>query len=691
MIETAPSKLERRVAVWGPGVRDAALIRDVLTREGVDTVLCPDADCLMDALEAGAGAVVVDEEAITRDGRRLEWFLRRQPAWSDLPVLLLTSTGADSATVMHAIETLGNVTILERPARVTALVTGVLAALRSRVRQYQIRAHLTEQAWSERLRSTEVAVARILARESVDAPTIEMLRAVVEGLAWEAGGVWLVREDRISNAAFWSSSARPRFEAATRSRTFALGEGLPGRVLASGEPAWISDIAQDLNFPRREPAAAEGLRGAFAFPIRRFHEIVAVVELFSPEPRVPDAALVATMSTIGSQIGRSLERRHTEEVLREADRRKDEFLATLAHELRNPLAPIRSAEQILSSPEVGEADARWARDVIERQVGHLSRLVEDLMDVSRIASGKIVLRRERVELRSVIETAVETSRPLLDGADQQFVATGVERSLFIDADPIRLSQVVSNLLNNASKFTPREGVVRLDVGKEGRTLVLTVSDTGIGIPGPMLETVFDLFSQAERPRDGVRGGLGIGLTLVRSFVQLHGGSVEARSEGLGRGSQFVIRLPVIVEAGAAARRAPAEKPPSRSLRIVVADDNVDSADGLAKLLRLDGHEVATANTGSAAVSAVQSFHPELVLLDIGLPDISGYDAARQIRALPGGSALRLVAVTGWGQHEDRRRSKEAGFDRHLVKPVDAAKLEKVILDVGGRTGDPRPS
>ena len=270
------------------------------------------------------------------------------------------------------------------------------------------------------------------------------------------------------------------------------------------------------------------------------------------------------------------------------------------------------------------------------------------------------------------------------------MTTAPEEALFIDADPIRLSQVVSNLLNNASKFTPREGVVRLDVARDGRTLELKISDSGVGIPKAMLESVFDLFTQAERPRDGVRGGLGIGLTLVRSFVELHGGTVEARSEGLGRGSQFTVRLPVIAE-GEAAASAPESRRTIRPLRILVVDDNVDSADGLAKLLRLDGHEVSTANDGAGAVSAAKTFQPELVLLDIGLPDISGYDAARQIRSLPGGSELRLVALTGWGQQEDRRRSREAGFDRHLVKPVAPAKLERVIVELARRMDERSPS
>jgi signal transduction histidine kinase/DNA-binding response OmpR family regulator len=680
--EARRSELERRVLVLGPTNRDATLIAAVLAEAGVPTLRVASADALFRELEAGAAALLITEETIADGAASLAEFLARQPPWSDLPVLLLTAAGANSATVLTAIESLGNVTLLERPTRVTSLVAAAKAALRGRVRQYQTRAHLAERDWAERRSVAELAVARLLARTAAADPTAEILRAVCEGLDWDAGGLWAVSDTdgRLDNAAFWSRSSRPvpRFEEATRSSRFEKGVGLPGRVLASGDPEWIRDVTEDGNFPRARAAEVDGLRGGMAFPIRSGGETVAIMEFFSREIEEPDAGLMATMSTIGAHIGQFLDRREAEESLRVADRRKDEFLATLAHELRNPLAPIRVAAQLLRAPAASRGDSLWAREVIDRQVGHLARLVEDLMEVSRVASGKISLRRERVELAQVVRVAVETSRPLIENATHRLTVSLPPDPVTLDADPLRISQILSNLLNNASKFTPPGGRIRLAAEARGNELRISVADTGIGIPPGMRETIFEMFTQVERSAEGGPVGLGIGLTLVRSFVNLHGGTVEARSEGPGRGSEFIVRLPVVVAEDGRAPSPRREASPGRPVRVVVVDDNEDSAEGLAMLLRLEGHDVATAHDGLEAVSVTERFRPEVVLLDIGLPGISGYEAARRIRALPGGRRIRLVALTGWGQQEDRRKSAEAGFDLHLVKPVGPEELGEAL-------------
>jgi CheY-like chemotaxis protein len=317
--------------------------------------------------------------------------------------------------------------------------------------------------------------------------------------------------------------------------------------------------------------------------------------------------------------------------------------------------------------------------VIERQVRHLARLVEDLMEVSRVASGKIALRRERVELAQVVRAAVETSRPWIEASGHALSVELPPEPVTLDADPLRLAQILSNLLNNAAKFTPAGGRIRLDAELSGPEVKISVSDTGVGIPAAMQDAIFEMFTQVDRSAGGGPVGLGIGLTLVRSFVLLHGGTVEARSEGAGKGSEFIVRLPIVVA------EVPRETPAPRAaagalqpLRVVVVDDNEDSAEGLAMLLRLDGHEVATAHDGLEAVSLTEEFRPEVVFLDIGLPGISGYEAARRIRGLPGGQEIRLVALTGWGQQEDRRKSAEAGFDRHLVKPVEPREIERIF-------------
>jgi GAF domain-containing protein len=381
--EARRSELERRILVLGPHARDAELIGSVLAGAGVPSSHVASPEMLVRELEEGAAALLVTEETMADGGARLSEFLSRQPPWSDLPVLLLTAAGANSPTVLGAIESLGNVTLLERPTRVTSLVAAAKAALRARVRQYQTRAHLAEREWAERRSGAELSVARLLSRSEASDPTGDILRAVCEGLDWDAGGLWSASpsDGLLHNVAFWSRSSRPlpHFEEATRSASFGRGMGLPGRVLATGDPEWVRDITAEPNFPRSRAAAADGLRGGMAFPIRSGGETVAIMEFFSRDVEEPDAGLMATMSTIGAHIGQFLDRRQAEDSLRLADKRKDEFLATLAHELRNPLAPIRVAAQLLHAPAASSGDTIWAREVIDRQVGHLARLVEDLM------------------------------------------------------------------------------------------------------------------------------------------------------------------------------------------------------------------------------------------------------------------------------------------------------------------------
>jgi PAS domain S-box-containing protein len=357
------------------------------------------------------------------------------------------------------------------------------------------------------------------------------------------------------------------------------------------------------------------------------------------------------------------------EELAENDRRKDEFLAMLSHELRNPLAPIRNAVDLLR--EVGGPELVHARDVVDRQVTHLARLVDDLLDVSRITRGKVALRPETVELAEVVARAVETTRPLIESHEHTLVLEVSPEPTRLHADPTRLAQVIANLLNNATKYTEKGGRITLRAGREGSEAVVRVSDTGAGIPADVLPRVFDLFAQAERTLDRAQGGLGIGLTLVKSLVEQHGGRVEAFSEGPGHGSEFVVRLPLPKDPLPVAPSSVARPPTAAKTagRILVVDDNADAADTLAMLLTVRGYDVRVARDGPAALGAARDFRPELVLLDIGLPGMDGYAVARQLRAGHATSPLRLVALTGYGREEDRRRSAEAGFDHHLVKPV----------------------
>jgi PAS domain S-box-containing protein len=371
------------------------------------------------------------------------------------------------------------------------------------------------------------------------------------------------------------------------------------------------------------------------------------------------------------------DRKQYEEVLRHADRRKDEFLAVLAHELRSPLAPIRNAVEILKSDGVPEAERRWGRDVIDRQSRTLARLLDDLLDVSRISSGKLVLRTSEILLADVIAQAVETSRVAERG--HAFSSSLPDAPVTIEGDPVRLAQVFSNLLDNAAKYTDPGGAIRVSARMNGEEIEISVKDSGIGIPPERLPDIFGLYAQAHSPEGRPTGGLGIGLALVRGLVQLHGGSVEARSAGAGTGSEFLVRLPVRAALPATRAEPPSEAATAAQPRhILVVDDSADAVESLAILLRCMGHRVDVARDGVEAVQAAGELRPDLVLLDIGMPRMNGYEAARRIRGEPWGQHMALVALTGWGQPEDKRLALESGCDRHLTKPVDPAILENLL-------------
>jgi PAS domain S-box-containing protein len=366
--------------------------------------------------------------------------------------------------------------------------------------------------------------------------------------------------------------------------------------------------------------------------------------------------------------------------LLDQDRRKDVFLATLAHELRNPLAPIRYGLQLIRMAGA-QGTVEQARSMMERQLVQMTRLVDDLLDVSRVTTGKLELRRERLELRAVIAAALETSRPLIEQEGHDLVVVVPDAPIFVDGDPIRMAQVVSNLLNNSAKYTRRGGHIRVSVSLDEAVAVLTVADDGIGIPRAMLEAVFGMFTQVDRTLEKTTGGLGIGLSLVKGLVEMHGGTIEARSEGEGRGSEFAIRLPVAAFVVSESEPSDAQAnrvEPSGSRRILIVDDNVDSADSLGQFLAMMGNEVRTAYDGAAGVEAARAFQPCVVLCDIGMPKVNGYDTARSIRAEAWAKNTVLVALTGWSQEDDLQMSADAGFDHHLVKPVEAAALMKLL-------------
>ncbi|HZU36052.1 MAG TPA: response regulator [Gemmataceae bacterium] len=431
----------------------------------------------------------------------------------------------------------------------------------------------------------------------------------------------------------------------------------------------------------------------FVFVTGAMGEEVAIETLKSG---ATDYVLKQHLERLASSVRRALreaadraERRRLEEELHqraeelaEAHRRKDEFLAILAHEMRNPLAPIRNALQLMRLRGIKDPVLDQGRDIIDRQVHHLSQLVDDLLDVSRITRGKIQVKRERVDLAHVIHASVETVRPLIDKRHHRLTTMLGTEPIWLDADPLRLEQIITNLLTNAAKYTDPGGQIALTVEREGDQAAIRVRDTGIGISATLQARIFDLYMQAEPLLERSQGGLGIGLTLVKQLVELQGGSIAVYSAGPGQGSEFTVRLPVYTQPHQQATPAAAEVTTAvrqpRSRRVVVVDDNKDGAESLAMLLEFWGHDVKIAHDGPSALKTVQAEAPEVVLLDIGLPGMDGYQVARRLRAGPQPNQAVLVALTGYGQDEDRRRTREAGFDYHLTKPINPDALQDLI-------------
>jgi two-component system CheB/CheR fusion protein len=492
----------------------------------------------------------------------------------------------------------------------------------------------------------------------------------------------------------WADEATARLAAIVESSDDAIiSKDLNGIITS-----WNKGAERLLGYTAAE---AVGKPVALLIPLERLDEEPSILERIRRGVRIDhyetvrrrkDGSLIdisLTVSPIADAEGRIIgaakiarditARKQQEQALIEADRRKNEFLAMLAHELRGPLAPVRNSLQIVRAHGHDPAAVAAAATMMERQVAQMTRLIDDLIDVSRITLGKLEIRMERIELVSAIRSIAEATLPLAESQNQRLRVELPAQPIAVLADPARLAQVVGNLLNNASKFTEKGGRIDLVVATEGNEAVIRVEDTGIGIAARDLPGIFDMFSQVDSSLERSQGGLGIGLSLVRSVIAMHGGTVTAESPGPGRGSTFTVRLPMLAVASVPAETEPFVAPIAGARRrVLIVDDNRDSLDSLALLLNLGGHEVCSARDGVEAVEAAASFGPELVLLDIGLPRLNGYEAAARIRQLPGGAAIKLVALSGWGQEEDRRRSRDAGFDLHLVKPVDPQVLGRLL-------------
>jgi signal transduction histidine kinase/ActR/RegA family two-component response regulator len=468
-----------------------------------------------------------------------------------------------------------------------------------------------------------------------------------------------------------------------------LAEGKAARTVVVNDTACDERTAAD-----GEIFASVGTRAFLAAPLLRDGKLASSLLLAAPEPRQWSERAVALVNAVAERTWLAAERlrldhalRQSEAALREADRRKDEFLATLAHELRNPLSLARNVVSLLQSPGASESELQWGRNIIDKQLNYLTRLTDDLFDISRITRDKLDLRKEEVELAEIINGAVEASRSLMEQRGHEFTLDMPAEPVYLFADHIRLTQAVTNLLNNAAKYTPNSGRIQLTVKTEHAQVLISVKDSGIGIAADDLTRVFDLFFQVDRSFARAEGGLGLGLTLVNRLVALQGGTVEVHSRGLNHGSEFVVRLPVISSPAPALRQCAVNDnvtaTSTEQRRVLVVDDFPESAQLLARLLRKDGNNVRVALDGLEAVEAAAQFKPDIVLLDIAMPKLNGYEAANKIRQQPWGKKAILIALTGWGQQQDRRRTKEAGFDMHLTKPVNYRAIAKLLNDLSG--------
>ncbi|MCC7418879.1 MAG: response regulator [Planctomycetaceae bacterium] len=628
---------DRRVLILMPTRKDAERTSDMLKDAGHACTLCPDLPTLCRQFDRGAGALLLTDEFVLRDpGGHLRQCLAEQPAWSAIPVIVLTRDGSSRHEDLRAA---GNVTLVERPVRFRSLISVVDAALRAREQQYQIRDHLElQERQAAALRESE-----------------NRFRTLVEQVRDYA----IFSTDLKGIATTWNEGVE---RVLGFSEEEFVGVDVTSRIFTP------EDVAAGIPERELKEAATHGSAGNDRWMRRkdgsRFFAMGATTGL-----RDGVGALIGFSKVMRD----ATDWRNAVDALRQADRQKDEFLAMLAHELRNPLAPIRSGLSLLQLEKPDET-----LELMQHQVDHLVRLVDDLLDVSRIVQGKIALRVETVDLASVLLRSIDVVRPIIKRQQQEMRVSLPTETIWLRADPVRLTQVVENLLHNASKYTPAGGSIEISAHLNSDGVVIAVKDTGIGIEPDLLPRVFDLFTQSSRALDRAQGGLGIGLTLVRTLVAMHGGHVAADSPGLGMGSTFSVQLPTVP--GPTERVAPPRDAESSvPLRVMAVDDNVGAASLLGRLIRkLGNHEVELAHDGPTLLSRVAEFRPDLILLDIGLPGMDGYQVARALRRQAAGRDVMLVALTGYGQDEDRRKSRHAGFDEHVIKPIDIATLRKVL-------------
>ena len=684
------------------------VLQTVLEELGQNIVVAQSGEeALKRVLELDFAVILLDVNMPGMDGFETAEFIRQRQKTAHTPIIFVTAYADEIHTARGY--SLGAVDYILAPI--------VPEILRSKVRvfvQLQQLTHEFHRQAAERVILAREQAARAAAEESIlrfsfladlskslekslslDARGKELVRFVVPFLGDLAALVLTDEHGRSSATEIaWVDPVCPS-EPVTASVELiqdpALARALE-HVLASGRPQMIErleDARAELSTKVRGSTEAVSLSLGFvperllAFPLLGRARVSGVLLLVSSGGRRFDSTEFSFCSDVAARAAVMLDNALLYQEVSEADRRKNEFLAMLGHELRNPMAPIRYAVQIMRKPQLDETKRAWSLDVIERQVKQLARLVDDLLDVSRITRDRIELKLEPLDLTKVVLAAVETSRPLIDSLRHELNVETTGGALHVQGDFTRLTQVLANLLNNAAKFTEPGGRIQLQVTRSGQDAVLRVRDSGIGILPENIERIFELFAQVGR-RDRVQGGLGVGLSLVQRLVHLHGGSVEALSAGAGQGTEFVVRLPLCDAATASHAVVQGEDNRAddlQSFRVLVVDDNVDSAEAMTAALRIEGHHADVAYDGETALQRAMDFRPDAVVLDIGLPGMSGLDVARALRGLPETHDTVLIALSGYGQLEDQERSLAAGLDRHLTKPVDPRSLSALFASL----------
>jgi PAS domain S-box-containing protein len=541
---------------------------------------------------------------------------------------------------------------------------------------------------SERLRLLWEAASVLLTTDEPEALVRVLFGRIAPHLELDVVLNYAVEEGGTALRLFFSEGIEPeRAEALTH---ITVDSALVGDVTRTHEPFSLSYL-QSSQDPRHAPIKAMGLQSYACFPLNADERVLGTLSVGSRSKGELEVDELEFLRTVTRYMTVAYERLRLVRELRDADRKKDDFIALLAHELRNPLAPLRNGLHVMRLAAHDSAAVARARAIMERQLSHMVRLIDDLLDISRISLNKLQLRRSRVSLSEIVSSAVETARPVIDGAEHHLEVLLPSEPLMLDADLTRLAQVLGNLLANAAKFTPKSGRITLRAERQGDAVVVAVEDTGIGLRPESLRAIFDMFSQVDHSVERTSGGLGIGLALVRGLTEMHGGSVRAESAGPGQGSRFIVRLPIVaLPEEEATQSLRAASPDSPRRRILVADDNRDAVESLATMLRLSGNEVHTAGDGIEAVELAESLAPDVVLMDIGMPRLNGREATRRIRSQEWGKRMVVIALTGWGQDSDRRLSREAGCDDHLVKPVDLAELERLMRELCGPKSEHAP-